>query len=190
MHVSGQLTGLISTRFKLCADVGELDGSYNDGTVPVSAAVIDRVWAYIHYSYREQGYNPESLDRVVHTPENDAGKGDEGAVSEDVEGSNCVVQDGLDNDEELQKASGIGAGLTWSTHFPLPDHGLGSEHWNARAITDANDHARTMPSRTRLHSTARLSDIILWRRYERDAFAVAMVAMRRSWAAYSYYASR
>lgn len=102
IHVSRELTGLISTRFKLCADVRELDGSYNDGTVPVSAAVINRVRAYKHYSYREQGYNPESLDGVVHTPENDAGKGDEGAISEDVEGSNCVVQHSLENNEDLQ----------------------------------------------------------------------------------------
>lgn len=165
MHVSGKLTGLIGPSFELCPDVRELDGSYHDCPGPVSAATTTtRGRGYLHDSYREQGDDAEALDRVVHAPEHDAGQGDEGAVGEDVEGANGVVQDRLETHEPLQRFSRAKPKLTWSTHFPLLAHGLGSAHWNARARMDANDHASTMASRMRLHSTVRLSDIILWRR--------------------------
>jgi hypothetical protein len=53
-------------------------------------------------------------------------------------------------------------------------------------MMEANAHATTMPRRTRLAIVVRLSDIMLWTRYESDILAAAMVVIRRIWAAYSY----
>jgi hypothetical protein len=57
-------------------------------------------------------------------------------------------------------------------------------------MMDATAHATTTPSRDRLAMMVRRSDIMLWRRYERDILATAMVATRRIWAAYSYWRVR
>jgi hypothetical protein len=54
-------------------------------------------------------------------------------------------------------------------------------------MMEANAHATTMPRRARLALVVRLSDIMLWTRYESDILAAAMVVIRRIWAAYSYY---
>ena len=88
---------------------------------------------------------------------------------------------------QYKASSSCRSSLTWSTQCALLSHGCGNEHWNASAMIDPNAQAVTIPSRMRLHSTVRLSDIMLWRRYESDTLAMAMEAMSRICAAYSYW---
>lgn len=119
------------------------------------------------------------------TPEDSTGKNDEGNIGSDVDGTDGVVQNDLESSAFVDCR--VQFSLTRFIQRPLMSHGLGNEHWKEIAMIEAKAQATTTPNTIRLDNTVRLSDMRLWRRYEREIFAAAMVRTRKICAAYSYW---